>query len=123
MSNSVDILRKEAPASLEELAQRLKEPLDRAGAERAIAFGSYARGEANGYSDLDLVVALDTELPFLERGRLLPEVLEAVPVGVDLLIYTPDELRRGMEQKQGIFAEIADHGVTVYARDHDHARP
>ena len=114
MSTGVEIFWKEAPATLEELTERLRKPLERAGAERAVAFGSYARGEADGYSDLDLVVVLETGLPFLERGRLLPEIPETIPVGVDLLIYTPEEFRRGLERGRGIFAEILDHGVTLF---------
>jgi len=116
VSSRVEILSKPASVTLDELAERLAEPLAAAGAERAVAFGSYARGEADGYSDLDLVVVLPTELPFLERGRLLSELFDAVPVGIDLLIYTPEELEEGLRRRMGIFAEIADHGVTVFER-------
>ncbi len=79
-------------------------------------FGSYATGKADGYSDLDLVVVLDTNRPFLERGTLLPEIFEVVPVGVDLLIYTPEEFARGMQERTGIFDSIAWEGVTIYER-------
>jgi uncharacterized protein len=116
MSATVEILRKPAPATLAELADRLAAPLRESGAERAVVFGSYARGEADGYSDLDLVVVLPTALPFLDRGRLLPELFDAVPVGIDLLIYTPEEYEEGRRRGFGIFAEMADHGVTIYPR-------
>lgn len=120
MSTAVEILNKPAPATLAELADRLAEPLAASGAEQAVAFGSYARGEADGYSDLDLVVVMETKLPFLDRGRLLPELFDAVPVGIDLLIYTPTEFAEGLRRGMGIFSEIADHGVTVYQRGGDH---
>ena len=48
-----------------------------AGAARAIVFGSWARGEADGYSDLDLVVVMDTGRPRLDRGRKLAAQLDA----------------------------------------------
>lgn len=116
MTTSVEILQKSATATLAELTDRLAAPLRSAGVERAVVFGSYARGKADGYSDLDLVVVLPTELPFLDRGRLLPEIFGAVPMGIDLLIYTPKEFEEGMRRQRGIFAEIADHGVTIFER-------
>ncbi|MDE0105194.1 MAG: hypothetical protein OXN89_22690, partial [Bryobacterales bacterium] len=47
------VLRERASWSLERLAEIAAPPLRRAGAERAIAFGSYARRAADSWSDLD----------------------------------------------------------------------
>ncbi len=91
-------------------------PLAAAGAERAIVFGSWAVGTADGYSDLDLAVVLETDLPRLERGRLLAGLIEALPVAVDLMVYTPEEFERGIAGRTGVFDAIARHGVTIYAR-------
>jgi predicted nucleotidyltransferase len=57
-----------------DLALRLADPLRRAGVERAVAFGSFARGTQDGYSDLDLAVVVDTKLPRFERHRALSEL-------------------------------------------------
>jgi predicted nucleotidyltransferase len=81
-----------------------------------VAFGSWARGTADGFSDLDLAVVLDTPLPRLERGHLLRGVVEALPVAVDLLVYTPAEFARGLEERYGVFDAIGREGVTIYAR-------
>ena len=72
---------------LERVAQILRA---RAEVRLVLVFGSIAAGTAGSHSDLDLVVVLDTELPFRERiklvfGWLLPEV------AIDLLVYTPAE--------------------------------
>lgn len=112
----VAVLQSSASYTLDELAQIATEPLQRAGSERAIAFGSYARGTADGYSDLDLVVVLRTHRPPLERWPLLRELLDALPVPVDLLVYTPKEFALGMERRVGIFDAIAREGALLYAR-------
>jgi predicted nucleotidyltransferase len=91
-------------------------PLEAAGAERAIVFGSWARGEADGYSDLDHVVVLDTDLPRFERARLLGAVLDAAVIPVDLLVFTPEEFERGMERRLDVFDAIASEGVTIHER-------
>lgn len=114
MASDVTILKKEAPLDLAEIARRVQRPLEKAGARRAVAFGSYARGEADGFSDLDLVVVVETDLPFLDRAELLSEVVNALPMGVDLLVYTPEEFERGMERRRGIFDALAREGVTIH---------
>lgn len=91
-------------------------PLEATAAERAVVFGSYARGSADGYADLDLLVVLPTERGRWERGQLLKAVVEALPVPVDLLIYTPEEFERGMHRRLGVFEAIAREGRTIYAR-------
>ncbi len=58
-----------------------------------VVFGSLATGEVHAWSDLDVVVVMDTQDRFVERiseirRRLRPRV------GMDLLVYTPEELRR-----------------------------
>jgi predicted nucleotidyltransferase len=112
----VHVVRKEAEYTLGELARLAAGPLAAAGAERAVAFGSWARATADGYSDLDLAVVLPTTLPRPERGRLLAGLVERLPIAVDLLAYTPDEFERGLAARTGVFDAIAREGVTIYAR-------
>jgi len=112
MSDEVTILRAPARFTLDELAERLRGPLEAAGAERAIVFGSWARGKADGFSDLDLVVVLQTDLPRVERGKLLAGVLDASPIPVDLLVYTPEEFERGMSKPSLESQYVRRRGVT-----------
>lgn len=62
--------------------------------QKAILFGSLARGEASRHSDIDLILVKDTNLRFLDRyDGVLAEFSQALPQwDVDLLIYTPEEL-------------------------------
>jgi predicted nucleotidyltransferase len=58
--------------------------------EAAYLFGSRARGDADGLSDIDLIIVASSRRPFVERFRDYPDLL-AAPAGVDLLVYTPSE--------------------------------
>ena len=61
--------------------------------EAAYLFGSWARGEADALSDIDVIVVAESKRPFVERFRDYPDVIRA-PTGIDLLIYTPEEFAR-----------------------------
>lgn len=58
--------------------------------ERISVFGSYARGRADLFTDLDVLVVMNSNEPFLERQGRLYRLL-AVSVDLDLLCYTPQE--------------------------------
>jgi predicted nucleotidyltransferase len=77
-------------------------------------FGSFARGTQDAYSDLDLAVVLDTTLPRLERHRALTELFDASPVGLDLLVYTPEEFERGLALGYDVFDAIRREGITIH---------
>lgn len=84
-----------------ELLVQLKTILGRQGVVAAYLVGSYARGTAQAWSDIDLIVVCDTPLPFPERPRLFAE-LESLGLPIDLLVYTPDEFAR-MEESPSSF--------------------
>ena len=112
---SVEVVRAPAPCTLAELC-RLARPVFRAArVRRAVVFGSWARGEADGFSDLDLAVVADTSLARVERSFALAKKLdEALPTVVDLIVYTPREFAAGQERGLGVFGAIACEGVDVY---------
>lgn len=65
--------------------------------KRISLFGSYARGRADLFTDLDVLVVMDTDEGIPERlGRLYS--LLAVPVDMDPVCYTPEEFER-MKQR------------------------
>jgi predicted nucleotidyltransferase len=61
--------------------------------EKISLFGSYARGRADLFTDLDVLVIVETEKPFIERAGEIHGLL-ALPVDLDVLCYTPEEFRR-----------------------------
>lgn len=76
---------------LEAELERIVVQLPGLGVRRAILFGSLARGDVGGHSDLDLILIADSGEPFLERGARFYRAL-APAVGMDILVYTPQEL-------------------------------
>lgn len=99
----------------DEILGRIRAYLGRTGVIRAILFGSFARGDADAASDIDLVLIERTSLPFVERGRAHLELFR-MGVGVDLLVYTPEEFERLTAEENPLIERVNREGVTVYAR-------
>lgn len=83
-----------SPPSLDQIRPRLAAFCAGLGINRAIVFGSYARGTQTRRSDLDLVIVMDTKKRFLDRYDDVKAIHDFVPdVHVEMLIYTEHELR------------------------------
>ena len=81
--------------------------------ERISLFGSYARGRADLFTDLDILVVMETEKGFLERLQML-YALVAVPVDLDLICYTPQEFQSLKEQP--FLRQILREEVVLYEK-------
>ena len=81
---------------------------------RVYLFGSCARGEEDEFSDLDIVVIMNTKVPFLERALLVCRHFPLELGAVDLLVYTPEEWQT-MQQNGNAFAEmVREEGRVIY---------
>ncbi len=80
-----------------------------------VVFGSLAHATLDEWSDLDVVVVMETDLPFLERVRRLQHRVRP-QVAMDLLVYTPEEWAELRETRPFVRDEIAAKGRTVYER-------
>jgi len=86
--------------------------------EQIILFGSFARGDQNRASDLDVVVIAATTLPFCDRiGRALAACYAASSrLPVEVLVYTPEEWE-GMTGRGNSFAMlVVREGRVLYDR-------
>ncbi len=81
--------------------------------EKIIVFGSAAAGRVGPYSDIDMAVIKETATPFFKRGAELADLLD-YDVGLDLLVYTPEEFRRAAEEKSFFKNEILRKGKVLY---------
>ena len=98
---------------IETVATQLAEA---AGAERVILFGSHARGEAHGASDVDLMIIAKSDLPRFKRSRALYRLLRPHPFPMDLVVYTPEEVERGRRSPLSFVSTVLQEGKTVYVR-------
>ena len=104
---------KEVP-DLDEIRRAFAPALSKGGAKKAIVFGSYARGEADEHSDLDLIIVAETDRTFFERYEVFSGVYDVWRKGLDMLIYTPDELAEMLAEGRA-FVELAlAEGVVIY---------
>ena len=83
--------------------------------EMIIAFGSLATGQVHAWSDIDLVVVVQTDLPFLQRSRQLRNLLRP-KVGTDILVYTPQEFAQMRQERPFFRDEILTKGIVLYER-------
>jgi len=86
------------------------------GVERIYLFGSRARGEADGLSDIDLVALRRTEIPFLERLAEVCTVLPKRGPAVDVLVYTPEEFAAMQQAGNALVETVLEEGILVYER-------
>jgi uncharacterized protein len=82
--------------------------------EKIILFGSLAHGRTRLWSDIDLVVVTHTNLRFLERTKEALLLLRP-QVGLDLLIYTPQEFE-ALSQERPFFQQEILNGKVMYER-------
>lgn len=80
---------------------------------RIILFGSYARGRRDLFTDLDLLVVMDSPLDFVTRTAELYGSLSA-DVDLDLLVYTPAEVER--VRHRAVVREILEKGTVLYEK-------
>lgn len=88
-------------------------------AGKAVAFGSYARGEADERSDLDMLIVADTDKRFLQRIEDYWPVFRAwrrLRKGFDLLVYAPDEISNMLAIGNTFIHQVLSEGVVVYER-------
>lgn len=81
--------------------------------KKVILFGSFARGEAHGLSDIDLIVIKETQKRFVER---ISEVLELCDTAIPIepLVYTPAEIEQLLAEGNSFISQALREGRVLY---------
>lgn len=108
-------LNDEIKEMLSEIVEKLSdeyEPL------KIILFGSYAYGNPNDDSDIDLLILKNTDERRVDRFVLVKRIIynpdHKIPVSP--LVYTPEELEKRLIMGDDFIKEIIKKGVTLYEK-------
>ena len=79
-------------------------------------FGSVAKGTANGESDLDLLVVMDSDKPHAVRSAEIQLGLwkRKLLLDEDVIVVTPEEFERKKDDEHSFIYEIVNTGVIAY---------
>lgn len=99
----------------------LKSAVDRLQAQLArlpevrlvVLFGSYAAGRQDLFSDLDLLVVMDSDLDFVTRSARLYQQMRP-GVDLDLIVYTPQEFEQ--MRGRGFVRQALEEGRILYEK-------
>jgi uncharacterized protein len=101
---------------LQEMTQRI---VQQCRPHKVILFGSYAKGVAHEDSDIDLLVIMDSDEPASKRTIPVADAAYVRFLPVDVLVYTPDEIRERLAIGDYFITDVLTHGKSLY--DHDAA--
>ena len=82
--------------------------------DKIILFGSRARGTARPESDVDLLVVADSTQPRFKRAARLYGALSDLPVPMDILVFTPQEVREWSAVRQAFVTTAVREGKLLY---------
>ena len=81
--------------------------------EQVIVFGSLASGNITATSDLDLLIVKKTNKAFFDRIKEVVALCD-YNIGVEILVYTPEELTEAARTNPFVRDEILSKGRVVY---------
>ncbi len=82
--------------------------------KRIMVFGSHARGEAGPGSDLDLFIEMETPRRPPERAIEVSELFGLRSWPMDIVVYTPEEVRRLRHVNGTLLSVIEKEGKVLY---------
>ena len=101
--------------TLDDIRDALLPVLRRGGALKAIVFGSYARGNPDEYSDMDLMIIARSRRVFLERFKDFLDMWSVSPVKpLDVLVYSPEEFEQMRQRENPFIMAAITESVLIY---------
>lgn len=103
----------EASTEITKVVEQIVEALH---PQKVIMFGSHVSGEVTPDSDLDLLVIMETDLPFAERHRQVSRAVRPRPMPLDIIVRTPREIQESLRRVDPFMHEVLEKGFVLYAR-------
>ena len=82
--------------------------------QKVILFGSQSRGDPRPESDLDLLVIADSTQLRYRRSAPLYGVLNDILVPMDILVYSPEEVKEWSQVRQAFVTTAIREGKVLY---------
>ncbi|MBI4063040.1 MAG: nucleotidyltransferase domain-containing protein [Elusimicrobia bacterium] len=99
--------------TLQSIAWRIGSKLN---AEKVILFGSYAWGNPGPDSDVDLFVVMKSKERPADRAMRVSDLLYPRPFPVDIMVRTPQEIKKRLSIGDFFIEEIVKKGKVLYER-------
>ena len=99
------------PVSQELIVKRL---LEAGQPRRVVLFGSRARDSAHPGSDYDLLIVENSILPRPARAERYYRALSDLPIEVDIVVFTPEEIQDWERVPQAFVTTALREGRTIY---------
>jgi len=93
-----------------------KKIVDHINPEKVILFGSYANGNPNDSSDVDLIVVRNTSLPKHKRGIEIRRLFYRQLIPMDIKVYTPDEFDNELSSPFSFLFSALKNSQVLYER-------
>jgi len=106
-------MRPDADEAIRSIVHRIVETVQ---PDKVILFGSQARDDARPDSDFDILVIKDSDQPRYRRSVPLYVALADLPVEVEVLVYTPEEVEEWSAVPQAFVTTAVREGKTIYER-------
>ena len=84
--------------------------------EKIILFGSYVWGKFTSDSDVDFFIVKKTKKRKLDRIYEVDKLLAERKIPIDVLIYTPQEIRERLKLGDLFVKEVIERGKLIYER-------
>jgi predicted nucleotidyltransferase len=97
------------------IAQHIAEKFD---PEQIILFGSHAYGKPTAWSDVDLLVVMDTPKGEMDAILKVGDSLPDLPFRVDIIVRSREVLEKRKKLGDWFLREITKKGKVLYERTH-----
>ena len=84
--------------------------------QQIILFGSHAYGHPQPWSDVDLLVVLESDKHPVEVSQEILQALPPILVSVEIVVRSPRALQRRIELEDPFIKEITERGKVLYER-------
>ncbi|KXG78362.1 hypothetical protein AN618_04280 [Fervidicola ferrireducens] len=112
---SVKILSVDYNALIEALKKSIKKIYESCPeVKKVFLFGSFARRDYTPESDVDLMIITDrADGPFLARADRYVDFFRAIPLDVNIIVYTEEELDKMKKNERPFIAEVFKYAVEL----------